>query len=159
MNSLANPSSSPCTKLSRDTKWLYAITEGMATARPATVVISASAMPGATAEMLVDPIRVMPRNVFMMPITVPMSPSRGDTEPITASQLSPCAKSSASSALTLSITMRNASSWVSERPGVPATVSVSPSAPGLRCPTKLPPSLKTRVYGESGNVRTTTCAS
>ena len=38
MNSLENPSSSPLTRLSLATKWLYAITDGMATARPATKV-------------------------------------------------------------------------------------------------------------------------
>jgi hypothetical protein len=65
---------------------LYDITAGTATARPATVVTSASATPGATAAMLPDPPTAIPMNASMTPSTVPRRPSSGLTEPNVASQ-------------------------------------------------------------------------
>ena len=56
---------------------MYAMTAGIATAKPATVVVSASAMPGATAAMLADPCDVIPMKEFITPTTVPMRPRRG----------------------------------------------------------------------------------
>src|SRR2546425_5051588 len=57
------------------------MTEGTATARPATVVTSASATPGATAAMFPEPLTAMPMNASITPSTVPNSPSSGLTEP------------------------------------------------------------------------------
>ena len=149
MNSLEKPSSSPLTRLTLPTKWLYAITEGIATANPATVVRSASATPGATAIILLEPDDVIPRKAFIIPITVPIRPISGDTEPITASQPRPCASSSRSSASSFSKTNRSASSWVSERPCVGR--SSYPRTPGRSSLKKFTPWRNTRPYGESGS--------
>src|SRR2546425_173063 len=86
MISCANPSSSPANSPSRLTNRLYAITDGTATASPATVVTSASATPGATAAMLPEPPRAMPMKASITPSTVPSRPSSGLTEPKVASQ-------------------------------------------------------------------------
>ena len=50
------------------------------------VATSASAIPGATALMLEDPAADTPMNEFITPITVPSSPSSGDTVAKIASQ-------------------------------------------------------------------------
>ena len=68
--------------------------------------------------MLLEPETVIPRNAFITPMTVPRSPSRGDTVPMTASMPIPCASASRSSDSSFSRIMRSASSSVSERPGV-----------------------------------------
>ena len=60
--------------------------DGTATASPITVVIRASATPGATAAMLPDPPAAMPRNASITPSTVPKRPSNGLTDPNVASQ-------------------------------------------------------------------------
>src|SRR5439155_1230564 len=62
------------------------MTDGTATASPATVVTSASATPGATAAMLPEPPTAIPMNASITPSTVPSSPSSGLTEPNVASQ-------------------------------------------------------------------------
>ena len=51
----------------------------------ATVAMSASATPGATAAMLPDPFEEMPMKASMTPSTVPINPIRGPTEPTVAS--------------------------------------------------------------------------
>src|SRR5207245_1132106 len=79
--SWAKPSSSPANRPSRFTNRLYAITEGTATARPPTVVTSASATPGATAAMFPEPPTAMPMKASITPSTVPSRPSSGLTEP------------------------------------------------------------------------------
>src|SRR5581483_4260766 len=67
--------------------WLYAMTAGIATNKPAAVVISASAMPGPTARRLAAPAEPSPINASMIPQTVPNSPTNGVTDPVVASQL------------------------------------------------------------------------
>src|SRR5204862_6779299 len=71
MISCANPSSSPANRPSRFTKRLYAITDGTATARPATVVTSASAAPGAPAPTLRQPPTALPTDAPVHRGTVP----------------------------------------------------------------------------------------
>src|SRR5207244_806879 len=146
MISCANPSSSPANKPSRFTNTLYAITEGTATASPATVVTSASATPGATAAMLPDPPTAMPMNASITPSTVPSSPSSGLTEPKVASQGMKRAAASRSAATSFASTMRSASSC-----GVVSAVWVAtagPSSfkpPGFNSEKKLIPSRSRRL--------------
>ena len=54
------------------------ITAGMAAKRPMAVANSASAMPGATTARFVVCDFEMPMKLFMMPHTVPNSPTNGD---------------------------------------------------------------------------------
>src|SRR2546428_223211 len=68
------------------TRWLYAITAGMAVNSPAAVVISASAMPGATTRKLAAPAVPSPEKASITPHTVPKSPMKGVTDPVVASQ-------------------------------------------------------------------------
>src|SRR5690349_23390437 len=65
------------------------MTAGMAANRPAAVVISASAMPGATARRLAAPAEPRPEKASMMPQTVPKRPIKGLTEPVVASHCMP----------------------------------------------------------------------
>src|SRR5207302_10912450 len=65
---------------------LYAITAGIAAARPAAVVIKASEIPGATARRVAAPLVPSPWNASMMPHTVPNKPTNGVTAPVIASQ-------------------------------------------------------------------------
>ena len=117
------------------------MTAGMATASPTTVVMRASATPGATAPMFEEPLEVIPRKVFMIPITVPISPRSGDTDPIMASQFRPWASTSRSSASSFSNTMRRACSWVMVSPS-PRGASAF-SAPGRSSLKKFTPWRKT----------------
>ena len=57
------------------TKWLKAMTAGIAANRPMAVATSASAMPGATCASVAWPTFASPRNAFMIPHTVPNSPT------------------------------------------------------------------------------------
>src|SRR5688572_4874941 len=61
-------------------------TAGMAAARPIAVASSASAMPGATTARLVVCAFEMPMKLFMMPQTVPNSPTNGAVAPMVASR-------------------------------------------------------------------------
>src|ERR1700694_5357221 len=70
----------------------------MAAKRPAAVVTSASAMPGATARRLAAPALPRPEEATMMPQTVPKSPINGVTEPVVASQDMPFSTRRTSSA-------------------------------------------------------------
>src|SRR3989442_921752 len=88
------------------------MTDGTATASPATVVTSASATPGATAAMLPDPPTAIPMNASITPSTVPSSPRSGLTEPNVASQGMKRAAASRSAATSFASTMRSASSCV-----------------------------------------------
>src|ERR1700733_1367753 len=65
------------------------MTAGIAAARPKAVASSASAMPGATTARLVVCDFEMPIKLFMMPHTVPNSPTNGDVAPIVASSPMP----------------------------------------------------------------------
>src|SRR6266852_4236387 len=58
---------------------------GIAATRPIAVASSASAMPGATTARLVVCDFEMPIKLFMMPHTVPNSPTKGDVAPVVAS--------------------------------------------------------------------------
>src|ERR1700726_3220045 len=61
------------------------MTAGIAATRPIAVASSASAMPGATTARLVVCDFEMPIKLFMMPHTVPNSPTNGDVAPMVAS--------------------------------------------------------------------------
>src|ERR1700716_3269417 len=65
------------------------MTAGIAAARPNAVASSASAMPGATTARLVVCDFEMPMKLFMMPQTVPNSPTNGDVAPMVASNPMP----------------------------------------------------------------------
>src|SRR6266852_1646865 len=65
------------------------ITAGMAATRPMAVASKASAMPGATTARLVVCDFEMPIKLFMMPHTVPNSPTNGDVAPMVASNPMP----------------------------------------------------------------------
>src|SRR3984893_13973409 len=65
------------------------MTAGIAAARPNAVASSASAMPGATTARLVVCDFEMPIKLFMMPQTVPNSPTNGDVAPMVASNPMP----------------------------------------------------------------------
>src|ERR1700721_2651048 len=54
------------------------MTAGMATTRPAAVVMSASEIPGATARRVAAPAVPRPWKASMMPMTVPKSPMKGE---------------------------------------------------------------------------------
>src|SRR5690349_13859528 len=64
---------------------LYAITAGIAAARPAAVVIRASEMPGATARRVAAPAVPSPWNASIIPQTVPNKPTNGVTAAVMAS--------------------------------------------------------------------------
>src|SRR3954462_15292886 len=65
------------------------ITAGMAATSPIAVASSASAMPGATTARLVVCDFEMPIKLFMMPQTVPNSPTNGEVAPMGASNPMP----------------------------------------------------------------------
>src|SRR6266571_3045171 len=81
------------------------MTDGTATARPITVVTSASATPGATAAMLPEPPTAIPMKASITPSTVPSKPSSGLTDPKVASQGRKRAAASRSAATSLAITL------------------------------------------------------
>src|SRR4030095_760079 len=60
------------------------MTEEMAGTRPAAVVIRASEIPGATAARLAEPWEPIFVKAFMIPHTVPNSPTNGVTAPVVA---------------------------------------------------------------------------
>ena len=111
---------------------MYATSAGIAAAMPATVVINASAMPGATAAMLPAPFCPMPKKASMTPRTVPKRPNRGLTLPTVASDGINLAAASRSAPTSLPRTIFRASSWVTVR----LTRSTDPSlkTPGARSP-------------------------
>src|SRR5438445_3873614 len=150
MISWANPSSSPANRPRRLTKRLYAITDGTATASPATVVTSASATPGATAPMFPEPPTAIPMKASITPSTVPSRPSSGLTEPNVASQGMNRAAASRSAATSLARTIRNASSCVVVS-GTSTCSGPSFSLPGLSSEKKWMPSRSSRLYGEDGS--------
>ena len=59
-------------------------TAGIAATRPSAVASSASAMPGATIARLVVCASEMPMKLFMIPQTVPNSPTNGAVAPPTS---------------------------------------------------------------------------
>src|SRR5450432_1284128 len=65
------------------------MTAGIAATRPIAVASSASAMPGATTARLVVCALEMPIKLFMMPQTVPNSPTKGAVAPMVARKLMP----------------------------------------------------------------------
>src|SRR6266850_8323232 len=65
------------------------MTAGIAAARPNAVASNASAIPGATTARLVVCDFEMPIKLFMMPHTVPNSPTNGDVAPMVASNPMP----------------------------------------------------------------------
>src|ERR1700688_4195284 len=65
------------------------MTAGIAAARPKAVASSASAIPGATTARFVVCDFEMPIKLFMMPHTVPNSPTNGDVAPMVASSPRP----------------------------------------------------------------------
>ena len=65
------------------------MTAGIAATRPIAVASSASAMPGATTARFVVCDFEMPMKLFMMPQTVPNSPTKGDVAPMVASRPMP----------------------------------------------------------------------
>src|SRR5580698_3159991 len=65
------------------------MTAGIAATRPKAVASSASAMPGATTARLVVCDFEMPIKLFMMPHTVPNSPTNGEVAPMLASSPMP----------------------------------------------------------------------
>src|SRR5258708_22457734 len=65
------------------------MTAGIAATRPIAVASSASAIPGATTARFVVCDFEMPIKLFMMPQTVPNSPTKGAVAPIVASTLVP----------------------------------------------------------------------
>ncbi len=70
-----NESNRVASRLRSSAKRLYATTAGIAAKRPIAVAISASAMPGATVPNVACATWARPRNEFMMPHTVPNSPT------------------------------------------------------------------------------------
>ena len=60
------------------------MTAGIAAAKPIAVVIKASAMPGATAARLADPVCAILVNEFIIPQTVPNNPINGPVDPVEA---------------------------------------------------------------------------
>src|SRR3989339_339816 len=68
----------------RFAKALYATSAGIATPIPHTVVMSASAIPGATTLRLAVPLLPMSEKACMMPQTVPSSPRSGQGELVMA---------------------------------------------------------------------------
>src|SRR5205807_10194225 len=146
MISWAKPSSSPANRPSRFTNRLYAITEGTATARPPTVVTSASATPGATAPMFPDPPTAIPMKASITPNTVPSRPSKGLTDPKVASHGMNRAAPSRSAATSLASTMRSASSCVIVRALWVATAGpLSFKPPGLSSEKTWIPSRSSRL--------------
>src|SRR5205807_841761 len=146
MISWAKPSSSPANSPRRFTNRLYAITEGTATASPATVVTSASATPGATAPMFPDPPTAIPMKASITPNTVPSRPSKGLTDPKVASHGMNRAAPSRSAATSLASTMRSASSCVIVRALWVATAGpLSFKPPGLSSEKTWIPSRSSRL--------------
>src|SRR2546428_8620364 len=146
MISWAKPSSSPANRPSPVTNRLYAITEGTATARPPTVVTSASATPGATAAIFPEPPTAMPMKASITPSTVPSRPSSGLTEPNVASQGMKRAAASRSAAPSLASNIRSASSCVVVRVACGAAIGPSPlRPPGFSSPKKCMPSRSSRL--------------
>ena len=71
--------------LSRRTKTLYARTAGTATAMPIPVAIKASPIGPATTSRLAEPVPLMRESAWMIPHTVPKSPTKGAVVPMLAS--------------------------------------------------------------------------
>src|ERR1700755_660669 len=65
------------------------MTAGIAATRPIAVASNASAIPGATTARLVVCDFEMPIKLFMMPHTVPNSPTKGEVAPMVASKPMP----------------------------------------------------------------------
>ena len=134
------------------------MTAGTATARPPTVVTSASATPGATAVMLPDPPTAIPMNASITPSTVPSRPRSGLTEPNVASHGINRAAVSRSPATSLASTIRSASSCVvvsvvdaaAACAGFVAT-PVPLRLPGFNSEKKCTASRSTRLYGDGGS--------
>ena len=95
-------------------KPLKITTAGIAATRPMAVASRASAMPGATTARFEVWAWLMPTKLFMMPHTVPNSPTKGATEPTVASTPVPCVMARAPRA--------------SMRPNDSAARSLTPSA-------------------------------
>src|ERR1039457_2684254 len=70
-------------------KLLYAMRAGTAATRPAAVLMRASAIPGATTTIDVEPFWAICENAIMMPITVPKRPMNGVAEAVVARNDSP----------------------------------------------------------------------
>ena len=104
----------------------------MAATRPMAVANSASAMPGATTARFVFCIPAMAAKLFMMPHTVPNSPTKGATEPTEARNT--IQRSSRSiSRCTVTVMAR------SSRSCVPAAASSEPACrrSALRCHSRM----------------------
>ena len=91
-------------------------TDGTAIIRPNAVTNSASAMPAETAPRPPEPVLAMPSNELMMPITVPKSPTKGETEPTDASTPMPALISADSASPRRAISRLAASTGPSPRP-------------------------------------------
>src|ERR1700716_593880 len=95
------------------------MTAGIAAARPNAVASSASAMPGATTARFVVCDFEMPIKLFMMPHTVPNSPTNGDVAPMVASSPMP-SRIRRASARTISAKLDAARSLMPPSPEIPA---------------------------------------
>ncbi len=69
----------------RPRRYRYPINEGIATVKPAAVVISASEIPPASTLGLPTPLAVIAAKTLTMPITVPSKPSNGEIAAIVPS--------------------------------------------------------------------------
>ncbi len=72
----------------------------MAAARPAAVAMSASAMPGATTPIDVEPLAPIPWKAPITPQTVPKSPMNGVVLPVVARKVKARSRRATSSAAT-----------------------------------------------------------
>src|SRR5512140_1602312 len=84
MNSSAKSRISLRAPRTRALKLLYAMRAGTAATRPAAVLMRASAMPGATTTIEVDPFEAICENEIRMPMTVPKRPMNGVAEAVVA---------------------------------------------------------------------------
>src|SRR3569833_692647 len=94
------------------------MTAGTAAACPTAVACSASAMPGATTARFVVCDFEMPMKLFMMPQTVPNSPTKGEMAPTVASSPMPT-RTRRASARTISVKTDAARSLMPESLGMP----------------------------------------
>ena len=95
------------------------MTAGIAATRPMAVASNASAMPGATTARFVVCDFEMPMKLFMMPQTVPNSPTKGDVAPMVAKRPMP-SRTRRASARTISAKLEAARSLMPASLDMPA---------------------------------------
>ena len=113
------------------------MTAGIAATRPIAVASSASAMPGATTARFVVCDFEMPIKLFMMPQTVPNSPTKGDVAPIVANRPMP-SRIRRASARTISAKLEAARSLMPASLEMPADIRASRIAAARKDASTLP---------------------